>query len=115
MMHLREALAFFFKKKGFSVFEAGNGVIAMEILKSTKIDLIVSDIRMPESDGLALLKHIRSNESLQSMPFIFVSAFADLSNDKAYQQGANAIFPKPFDPEDILNCATQLLKPKALR
>ena len=111
MMHLREALAFFFKKKGFTVFEACNGKIAFNILNEATIGLIISDIRMPELGGLELLQQVRRTSSLSHIPFIFVSAFADLSNDEAFHNGANDIFPKPFDAEDILNASIELLKP----
>ena len=114
-IQLREALAYFFKKSGFTVFEAGDGKIAWEILKATKIELIVSDIRMPELDGFTLLRKLREDDSLKHIPLIFVTGFADLSSDEAYQHGANDIFSKPFDPEDILASAIELLKPKVER
>ncbi|MFK7823400.1 MAG: PleD family two-component system response regulator [Oligoflexales bacterium] len=114
-IQLRETLAYFFKKSGFTAFEAGNGHIAMEILKAADIRLIISDIRMPDADGLSLLQEIRENNSLKHIPLIFVTGFADISNDEAYQRGANDIFPKPFDPEDILHSAINLLMPSSKR
>ena len=66
-------------------------------------DAIISDIRMPGRDGLALLKFIRSNPRLERVPVILLTAKA-LTRDRieGYNAGADVYLPKPFDPEELL-------------
>lgn len=77
--------------------EAEDGVAALNMLKASKFDFVVSDINMPNMDGFALLKNIRSDESLKGIPVLMVTAEAkkeDIVN--AAQSGANGYIVKPF-------------------
>src|SRR5450631_1197030 len=77
--------------------EAEDGVVALNLLKSSKFDFVVSDINMPNMDGFALLKSIRADEHLKGLPFLMVTAEAkkeDIVN--AAQNGANGYIVKPF-------------------
>ena len=53
---LREAISFDLKKRGCTVYEAANGTEAFEVVKKHKIDIVISDVRMPNGDGIFLLK-----------------------------------------------------------
>jgi two-component system chemotaxis response regulator CheY len=68
---LREYLA----RLGFrKIMEAKNGVTAIALLESDRIDLIISDWDMPKLDGLKLLKHVRSHDATRSIPFLMITA-----------------------------------------
>ncbi len=86
------------KEIGFNnAEEAEDGVVALNLLKSSKFDFVVSDINMPNMDGFALLKSVRADESLKGIPFLMVTAEAkkeDIVN--AAQNGANGYIVKPF-------------------
>lgn len=86
------------KEIGYSnAEEAEDGVVALNMLRSTKFDFVVSDINMPNMDGFALLKQVRADENLKSIPFLMVTAEAkkeDIVN--AAQSGANGYIVKPF-------------------
>lgn len=93
---LRSAMVFDFKRKGFDVQEAENGTLAFEIIKQNKIDIVLTDVRMPNGDGVELLDNIKSLEP--SLPVVmFITGFADISAEDAYDKGVDAIFAKPFD------------------
>jgi len=66
-------------------------------------DCIVSDIRMPEMDGLELLRRIREEESLVEVPVILLTA-KGMTQDRiaGYNAGADAYLPKPFDPDELV-------------
>lgn len=66
-------------------------------------DAIISDIRMPGTNGLQLLQIIRSNERLERVPVIFLTAKA-MTQDRiaGYKAGADVYLPKPFDPDELL-------------
>ena len=86
------------KEIGFSnAEEAEDGVVALNLLRTSKFDFVVSDINMPNMDGFALLKQVRADESLKGIPFLMVTAEAkkeDIVN--AAQNGANGYIVKPF-------------------
>ena len=57
---LRKALLFDFKRKGFNVLDAENGAVALEIIEKQKIDLVLTDVRMPRGGGIELLEKLKS-------------------------------------------------------
>jgi two-component system response regulator PilR (NtrC family) len=78
---IRELLEIFLRKEGYEVQKAQSVTEALDLIKSTEFDLIVSDIRMPEMSGIDLLRHVRSNNF--NGQFILLTAFA--SADAAIQ------------------------------
>ena len=77
--------------------EAEDGVVALNLLRQSKFDFVVSDINMPNMDGFALLKQVRADDNLKGIPFLMVTAEAkkeDIVN--AAQNGANGYIVKPF-------------------
>jgi two-component system, chemotaxis family, chemotaxis protein CheY len=77
--------------------EAEDGVVALNLLRQSKFDFVVSDINMPNMDGFALLKSVRADDNLKGIPFLMVTAEAkkeDIVN--AAQNGANGYIVKPF-------------------
>ncbi|SPJ15251.1 chemotaxis regulator transmitting signal to flagellar motor component [Burkholderiales bacterium] len=95
---MRRILRNLLKEIGYNnAEEAEDGVVALNLLRSGKFDFVVSDINMPNMDGFALLKSIRADEKLKSIPFLMVTAEAkkeDIVN--AAQNGANGYIVKPF-------------------
>ncbi|MBS7302738.1 MAG: response regulator [Lachnospiraceae bacterium] len=97
----RKMLRAFFTENGHDVIgEAGNGLEALELLKTLTPDLITLDITMPEMDGIEALKQIKANNPKQEV--IMVSAAGQNSKViDALKIGASDFIQKPFDPEDI--------------
>ena len=71
---LRVMLAAALEKRGYEVLTASNGEQALKLVDQFKPDLIVSDIIMPEMDGWALIKQLRTSEELTSVPVIYLTA-----------------------------------------
>ncbi len=108
---LRKAIIFDFKRKGFHVFEAGNGKDAFEIVKKEKIDVVLSDVRMPGGDGIELLEKIKGLSS--NIPVVMlITGFADITLEDAYDKGANAMFPKPFDRKVLFDSVIRIASSK---
>lgn len=85
-----------------TVHEANDGREALEKLKHAKVGLILSDINMPNMDGLELLGKIRANSAWQSVPIIMVTTEGSQHKVlQALQQGANGYVRKPFTAEQI--------------
>ena len=86
------------KDLGFTnVDEAEDGVVALNKLMAEKFDFVVSDWNMPNMTGIELLKSIRANDALKSLPVLMVTAEAKKENIiAAAQAGANGYVVKPF-------------------
>ncbi len=86
------------EKEGFSVIEAQNGKEALEVLKSTKIDLILMDLMMPIMDGYEATKIIKEDDEFSTIPLIIISALSDKEAiTKGLELGADEYLTKPFD------------------
>ncbi len=106
---LREMISFEFDLLNFEVKEASSGSEAIDLLKEdgATFDAIISDIRMPNGDGLSLLKYLSSQKN--RCPLVFISGFADLGPEEAYSFGAQSIFSKPFDLQNLVNAISYYL------
>ena len=91
-----EIIRSLFEQFNFSVQIANSGNLAWKVLQKLQIDLVLSDIRMPDGDGIDLAKNIRNNHP--SKPSIlFMTGFSDLLNEEIFHLGAEGKFTKPFD------------------
>jgi CheY-like chemotaxis protein len=107
---LLDVLSEWFRRVAGQVFGAADGVQALEILATHKIDLIITDVRMPVMDGVTLLKKIKANGS-RPPSAIFVTGFADISIRDAYDLGAEALIEKPIPDDFIQVVERSLLEP----
>ena len=98
---MRKVIRNLLKQIGYeNIVEAEDGVNALKVLKSQKIDLVVSDWNMPNMTGLDLLKNVRGDEELKSIPFLMVTAEGQKENViQAVQAGVSNYIVKPFTPE----------------
>jgi two-component system cell cycle sensor histidine kinase/response regulator CckA len=89
--------------RGYSVLQAGNGIEAIEVLEENggKVDLVVSDVVMPEMDGPALLKELRKRNP--TLKIIFVSGYAEEAFEKSLPAGEQFSFlAKPFTLKQLV-------------
>lgn len=87
-------------QKEYKLLEAENGVKAMEILEKHHVDLIISDLLMPEMDGLELSKRVKANLETSHIPFLILTAVCSEENEKiCYSVGVDEYLCKPFDAE----------------
>jgi len=84
---------------GHHVIEAGNGIDAIAVLGEQAIDVVLTDIEMPELDGYGLLTHRAGDDRLKAIPFIVISGVDEMDSIIAcIKLGAEDYLPKPFDP-----------------
>ncbi len=109
-----EFLSYNFRKKGFEVVVANNGLEGIQQAKKELPQLIISDILMPEMDGVEMCKEIRSIESFYRIPFIFLTAVTDdYKVLYAMSSGADQYASKPIRFEYLLTLVKQLMEEKA--
>jgi two-component system chemotaxis response regulator CheY len=92
------------------VTEAENGFDALRALPRDSFDLIITDINMPDINGLELVSFVKKNEIYRSIPLIIVSTEgSERDLDRGVSLGADAYIVKPFDPEDLREIVCGLL------
>ena len=92
------------------VYEAGDGLEALETLKSQKVELILSDINMPNMDGLQFLSHVRAMDQWKSVPIVMITTEGSQNRVmEAVQLGASGYVRKPFTAEQIKEKLTGLI------
>lgn len=101
---VREDIVFLLEAEGYSILEAENGEIGLQIAQREPIDLIISDIQMPVMDGFAVLEGVRENATTAGIPFIFLTAHqAELIRARESAHQANDVILKPFTIEALLD------------
>ncbi len=103
------------ENEGYKTFdEAEDGVAALGILKSKKIDLIISDWNMKGITGIELLLKVRADQETAQTPFIMVSVEGgDVSIDRAFKSGANDFVSKPFTRNQLIASVNRVMKQTA--
>ena len=98
-LEVTELLRLYFEKDGFQVFSAGDGITALGIVSTEKLDCAILDVMMPELNGFQLLKKIREKTNI---PVIMLTARTN-SSDKVLglDMGADDYVTKPFDPLEL--------------
>ncbi|MDD8012060.1 MAG: sigma-54 dependent transcriptional regulator [Acidobacteriota bacterium] len=110
---LRNMLSFVLSKEGFQVVEAENGLDALKKLKGAKFDLVVSDIRMPDLNGIELLKRIKTHDP--DLPVIMITAYAATHDAiEAMKLGAEDYIMKPFNLDELKIIINKSLHKKSI-
>lgn len=92
-----------------NVFHAHNGLEALEIINQNKIDIVLTDIKMPEMNGIELIKEIKKIDS--ELPIFVTTAFTDMDLIKQTKElKVNNYFVKPLDVQELLNSCKEILK-----
>ena len=99
---LRTALTRYLQSRGYVVQEARSGVEALALFEEDPTDVVVSDIVMPEMDGLEFCRRLRATRLGQLVPFIFLSSRRELSDRvEGHQIGADDYLVKPFELKEL--------------
>jgi CheY-like chemotaxis protein len=105
---LLDIMAEWFKSEAGQVFCAADGEQALQVLQASKVDLIITDVRMPVMDGVTLLKRIKAGGS-RTPSLVFITGFADIEARDAYDLGAEALLEKPIERDDLVAVARRSL------
>lgn len=109
----RQLLSLVFESDGHTIRTAMNGREALELIRAEPADVIISDVRMPDMDGIELLRSVR--EAQPDLGVVLMTAFASVETAReAFKLGADDFIQKPFDVEELKLIVRKTLEKKAL-
>ncbi|MFP4528657.1 MAG: response regulator [Candidatus Kapaibacterium sp.] len=99
---VRKFITLALKIKGYRVIPTVDGMEALEKLPLEKVDLLITDLNMPNIDGLKLIRTLRESEEYRNMPIIILSSLSrDEDINQGLEAGANSYLIKPFNTKRI--------------
>jgi len=100
---IRQMVSFTLKEAGYEAVEAVDGKDALAKLNGMPINMIITDLNMPNLDGIGLIKGIRANPSYKFIPIVMLTTESQESKKmEGKQAGATGWIVKPFKPEQLL-------------
>jgi len=88
--------------KGYEIIACADGMEAIEALPNHKVDLVITDLNMPNVDGFELITSIRNNNAYRDLPIIVLSSLGATEDiQRGLECGANSYLVKPFDPKRV--------------
>ncbi|UJB71147.1 EAL domain-containing protein [Acaryochloris sp. 'Moss Beach'] len=112
---IRDIIQEILECEGYRTLEADNGLTGLQLAQQNPPDLIVCDVMMPELDGFDVLKGLRENPGIGSIPMIFLTAKTDRASvRKGMNLGADDYITKPFTHLELLSAIDARLKKQAL-
>jgi Response regulator containing CheY-like receiver, AAA-type ATPase, and DNA-binding domains len=108
---IRDNLVYALTAEKYTVSEAADGKIALNILKHEKPDLIITDILMPEMDGITFIKTLKKNKELNAIPVIVISSVPFSSvKEKLARHFINEFIAKPFSLSILFSVVEKILE-----
>ncbi len=96
--------------EGYEIVEAASGFEALRLLPRERVDLIITDINMPDINGLELISYVRNNPNYQDVPlFIISTESSEKDMEKGLALGANEYLVKPFNPLKLQELITKYI------
>jgi len=100
---MRQMVAFTLKTAGFEVTDASDGDKALEIAKKQTFDLVITDVNMPNMDGITLCKALRALPTFKFTPILMLTTESSVDKKQAGRAaGATGWIVKPFNPDQLL-------------
>ena len=109
-LDMREVLHLYLKTEGFDVVVASDGREGLYLARAEKPDLIITDLHMPNLDGLTLVKELRTEPAFKDTPIIVFTAFSREDRDSAIRAGANRAVDKPTHFDSLIDDVQELLE-----
>jgi len=98
--------------EGFEVTQARSGFEALKILPKERFHFIVTDVNMPDINGLELVRYVRNSADHKATPLIIISTDGrERDRERGMQLGATAYLVKPFKPEELVKKVREVLTP----
>jgi two-component system chemotaxis response regulator CheY len=109
---IRDIVSLVLRAGGYEVFEAVDGVDALSKLEGRQVDLILTDVNMPEMDGLELVRRLRAMPQYKFVPIVVLTGCESPTGNRqeAKAAGATAWIAKPFHPDQLLGVMKKVMR-----
>jgi two-component system, chemotaxis family, chemotaxis protein CheY len=108
---IREVVGFTLTNAGHKVLAAIDGKDALKYFDGNKVDLVVTDLHMPQMDGIELIKELRSRDDYKFVPILFLTTESQQAKKmEAKDAGATGWIVKPFVPEKLLAAISKVVR-----
>ena len=107
---IRQLVVFTLEKEGYTVVSAVDGRDALVKTKSAKVDMVITDLNMPNVDGIELIQALRADPAFKFTPIVMLTTESAMNKkDAGKQAGATGWIVKPFKPEQLIAVVKRLL------
>jgi len=107
---MREMVGFTLKGAGYAVSQAEDGVDALKFAQGNTVDLVITDINMPNMDGITLIKELRALPAYKFIPILTLTTENSAEKKQLGKiAGATGWIVKPFDPEHLLSTVKRVV------
>ena len=107
----KKIVSLYLNNAGLKTITAGNGVEAIEKLVTSEVDIIISDLNMPQMDGAGLIEWVRTNPSYRNIPIVILTTENDnIRKSELLNKGATAFLTKPITKENLIAEVTRILE-----
>ncbi|MCE1188743.1 MAG: response regulator [Ignavibacteria bacterium] len=107
---VRQMISFTLHEAGYNVIEACDGKDALAKLSNQKVDMVVTDLNMPNMDGIGLIKELRKKTEYRFIPIIMLTTESQIEKKaEGKAAGATGWIVKPFNPEQLLSVTKKVL------
>lgn len=108
---MRQLVTFALKGAGYDVIAAVHGKDALSKLAGAKVDMVVTDLNMPEMDGITLIKQLRSSPATKFTPVVMLTTESqEAKKTEGKQAGASGWIVKPFTPDQLIETVKRFVK-----
>ena len=107
---MREMVSFTLKEAGHDVSEAEDGVIALDFARGKSVNLVITDVNMPNMDGITLTAELRKLPDYKFIPILILTTeTGTVKKEQGKVAGATGWIEKPFDPDNLLSTVNRVL------
>ncbi len=108
---VRQMVSFTLKQAGYEVLEAEDGQDALGQLSGSTVHMLITDLNMPNVDGIELIRKVRANANFKFIPIVMLTTESqDSKKQEGREAGATGWIVKPFDPEQLLAVVKKVLR-----
>ena len=108
---MRQLVAFTIKDAGYDVLLAENGRDALEKMSRTKVDMVITDLNMPEMDGITFIRELRTKADYKFVPIVMLTTESqEAKKQEGRAAGASGWIVKPFSPSQLMDVVKKFVK-----
>jgi len=108
---IRQMVTFTLQSAGFTTIEGSNGVEALAATTNKSVDLVVTDLNMPQMDGITLVKELRKRPGFKFTPILLLTTESqEAKKQEGKAAGATGWMVKPFQPDQLLSVVNKVVK-----